>query len=64
MLNINLYNAKDDVYGGTNRFFRNCANRMGIETSFVNMLDLYETEAAFKPNTAVYIYFFILSFFF
>ena len=43
----------DDVYGGTNRFFRNCANRMGIDTSFVNMLDLKETEAAFKPNTAV-----------
>lgn len=43
----------DDVYGGTNRFFRNCASRMGIETSFVNMLDLKETEASFKPNTAV-----------
>ena len=43
----------DDVYGGTNRFFRNCASRMGIETSFVNMLNLEETKAAFKPNTAV-----------
>lgn len=45
--------TKDDVYGGTNRFFRNCANRMGIETSFVNMLDLKETENSFKENTAV-----------
>lgn len=43
----------DDVYGGSNRFFRNCANRMGIETSFVNMLDLTLTEEAFKPNTAM-----------
>ena len=43
----------DDVYGGTNRFFRNCASRMGIDTSFVNMLDLKLTEAAFQENTAV-----------
>ena len=41
----------DDVYGGTNRFFRNCAQRMGIESTFVNMMDLKETEAAFKANT-------------
>ncbi|RNA12631.1 cystathionine gamma-lyase-like [Brachionus plicatilis] len=41
----------DDVYGGTNRFFRNCANRMGIETSFVDMLDLELTEKSFKSNT-------------
>jgi cystathionine gamma-lyase len=46
----------DDVYGGTNRFFRNCASRMGVDTSFVNMLDLKETEAAFKENTAVIIF--------
>lgn len=43
----------DDVYGGTNRFFRTCANRMGIETSFVNMLDLELTEKSFKPNTGI-----------
>jgi cystathionine gamma-lyase len=43
----------DDVYGGTNRFFRNCANRMGIETSFVDMTDLIGTEKAFKSNTAM-----------
>jgi len=43
----------DDVYGGTNRFFRTCANRMGIETSFVNMLDLDLTEKSFKSNTGM-----------
>lgn len=43
----------DDVYGGSNRFFQNCAKSMGIEATFVNMLDLSETEAAFKPNTAM-----------
>lgn len=43
----------DDVYGGTNRFFRNCANRMGIETSFVDMTDLIQTQKAFKSNTAM-----------
>ena len=41
----------DDVYGGTNRFFRNCASRMGIETSFVDMTDLKELEKAFQDNT-------------
>ena len=45
---------KDDVYGGTNRFFRNCSNRMGIETSFVDMTDLAKFEEAFTPNTAVF----------
>lgn len=28
--------CSDDVYGGTNRFFINCASRMGIETTFVD----------------------------
>jgi cystathionine beta-lyase/cystathionine gamma-synthase len=41
------------VYGGTNRFFRNCANRMGIDTSFVDMTDLIGTEKSFKSNTAM-----------
>jgi cystathionine gamma-lyase len=43
----------DDVYGGTNRFFRLCASRMGIESSFADMLDLKLTEEAIKPNTAM-----------
>lgn len=44
---------KDDVYGGTNRFFRQCASRMGIESTFVDMVDLDSIEHAFKDNTAV-----------
>jgi len=43
----------DDVYGGTNRFFRQCASRMGIESSFVDMLNLKLTEEAIKPNTTM-----------
>lgn len=43
----------DDVYGGTNRFFRQCASRMGIEATFVDMRDLAVTEASFKSNTAM-----------
>lgn len=42
---------KDDVYGGTNRFFRLCAGKMGIQTSFANMLDLAATEKEIKANT-------------
>lgn len=43
----------DDVYGGTNRFFRHCASRMGIDSTFVDMIDLDSIEHAFKPNTAM-----------
>lgn len=43
----------DDVYSGAGNFFRTCATRMNIETSFVNMLDLEETEKSFKPNTTM-----------
>jgi cystathionine gamma-lyase len=43
----------DDVYGGTNRFFRHCAARMGIHSSFVDMCDLKLTEEAIKRNTAM-----------
>ena len=43
----------DDVYGGSNRFFQNCANRMGIETTFVDMLDHGKVAAALRPNTTV-----------
>lgn len=43
----------DDVYGGTNRFLRHCASRMGIETTFVDMLDFDATVKAIKPNTTI-----------
>jgi cystathionine gamma-lyase len=40
----------DDIYGGTNRLFRNLAVNMGIEVSFVDMTDLKNLEKAIKPN--------------
>jgi cystathionine gamma-lyase len=43
----------DDVYGGSNRFFQSCASRMGIDQTFVDMLDLKKTEEAFRPNTVM-----------
>lgn len=41
----------DDVYGGTFRIFDKVYQRMGIEFSFVDLLDLKKAEAAFRPNT-------------
>jgi len=43
--------SMDDVYGGTNRYFRQCASRMGIETSFVDATKPENVAAAIKPNT-------------
>jgi cystathionine gamma-lyase len=40
----------DDVYGGTNRLFRNLAVNMGIEVIFVDMTDLANLQQAMKPN--------------
>jgi cystathionine gamma-lyase len=41
----------DDIYGGTNRLFRNLAVNMGIEVEFVDLTDLKNLEKAIKPNT-------------
>ncbi|XP_042908655.1 cystathionine gamma-lyase [Parasteatoda tepidariorum] len=41
----------DDLYGGTNRFFRTCASKMGLETSFVDMVELKNIANAIQPNT-------------
>ncbi len=41
------------MYSGANIFFRKYVTRMGIEVSFVNMLDLDETEMSLKSNTTV-----------
>ncbi|CAO1432601.1 unnamed protein product, partial [Diamesa serratosioi] len=41
----------DDIYGGTNRLFRNLAVNMGIEVDFVDLTNLENLEAAFKPNS-------------
>merc|ERR1712045_405732 len=43
--------AMDDLYGGTNRYFRRVASNMGIETSFVDATDPQKVAAAIKPNT-------------
>ncbi|CAM3376800.1 MULTISPECIES: trans-sulfuration enzyme family protein [Paenibacillus] len=45
----------EDVYGGTYRLLTSILNRMGIESTFVDMTDLDQVKAALKPNTkAVY----------
>jgi len=43
--------SMDDVYGGTNRYFRKVASRMNIETTFVDATNPSNIEAAIKPNT-------------
>lgn len=40
----------DDIYGGTNRLFRNLAPSMGIDVQFVDLTDLSKLEKAIKPN--------------
>jgi cystathionine gamma-lyase len=41
----------DDIYGGTNRLFRNLAVKMGISVDFVDGTNPKAFEAALKPNT-------------
>ncbi len=41
----------DDVYGGTFRIFDKVFKKMGIEFSFVDLSDLKQAEASFRPNT-------------
>merc|ERR1719410_2179765 len=43
--------SMDDLYGGTNRYFRKVAARMNIETSFVDATNPKSIEAAIRPNT-------------
>jgi len=43
--------SMDDIYGGTNRFFRKVASRMNIETSFVDATIASNIEDAIRPNT-------------
>lgn len=38
----------DDLYGGTNRFFNHCTTRMGIETTFVDGLNIKNWKLNFK----------------
>ncbi|XP_048457987.1 cystathionine gamma-lyase isoform X2 [Rhincodon typus] len=41
----------NDVYGGTNRYFRRVASEMGLEISFIDCTSLECLDAAIKPNT-------------
>ena len=43
----------DDVYGGTNRYFRTVASKFGVEATFIDMTDPENLRAAMKPNTKV-----------
>lgn len=57
MVITNLLNAgdhiicMDDVYGGTNRYFRKVAERMNIQPTFVDATDLALVRTSMKPNT-------------
>lgn len=42
----------EDVYGGTYRFLTTVLDRLGIETTFVDMTKIDEIKAARKENTA------------
>uniref|UniRef100_A0A8C2JIF9 Cystathionine gamma-lyase n=1 Tax=Cyprinus carpio TaxID=7962 RepID=A0A8C2JIF9_CYPCA len=41
----------NDVYGGTNRYFRKIAAEVGFDISFADLTKLEELKAALKPNT-------------
>ncbi|XP_055912212.1 cystathionine gamma-lyase-like [Eupeodes corollae] len=43
--------VSDDVYGGTNRLFRQVAARLGLEPTFVDPTDLNALSSAIKSNT-------------
>jgi len=43
--------AMDDLYGGTNRYFRKVASRMGIEVTFVDLTNAQNVSTALRPNT-------------
>ncbi|OWF35533.1 cystathionine gamma-lyase-like [Mizuhopecten yessoensis] len=43
--------SMNDLYGGTNRYFKQVASRNGIETSFVDCTVPEKVAAAIKPNT-------------
>ena len=41
----------DDMYGGTNRYFRKVASKFGLEISFVDETVPENVEKAMKENT-------------
>ncbi|KAI8773921.1 cystathionine gamma-lyase [Biomphalaria glabrata] len=43
--------SMDDVYGGTNRYFRRCAAKLGLEISFVDCTQIKNVIESIKQNT-------------
>ncbi|XP_059050857.1 cystathionine gamma-lyase [Achroia grisella] len=43
--------CSDDLYGGTNRLFRNVVARQGIETTFTDFTNIESIEKAIQENT-------------
>jgi len=43
--------SMDDLYGGTNRYFRHVASKFNIQTSFVDATDPSKVDGAMRPNT-------------
>ncbi|MBX3461877.1 MAG: cystathionine gamma-synthase [Planctomycetes bacterium] len=43
--------AGNDLYGGTYRLLRTLYAKFGLETTFVDLTDLGQLEAAFRPST-------------
>ena len=41
------------IFSGTNRYFRKVADRMNIETTFIDATDPGLVRASMKPNTKV-----------
>lgn len=41
----------DDMYGGTNRYFRKVATKFGLDISFVDETIPANVEKAMKPST-------------
>lgn len=46
--------GKKMFLSGTNRFFKQVATRMGVETSFVDCTVIDNVKKAMKPNTKVF----------
>jgi len=43
--------SMDDLYGGTNRYFRKVAERLNITTTFVDATNVQLVKEAMRPNT-------------
>lgn len=43
--------AMDDLYGGTNRYFRRILSNMGVTTTFADATSIDKFSAAMQPNT-------------